>query len=774
MVDPESESEDVEPAENSTNSNNLKVRKVAIGMTHSLCLTECGRLFGWGLSGHGQLGSIATKKRVAAPTALGDFEGGSIADIECFGQCSVIQIEQKGVYVMGFNDALFDGKVHREPHHVQLSGERVRRFGCSRRDFVVLTATAISAVSPSIAVAQGTELVIRGHGVYRTPHRPMVQFVVSSEDQQNATTLTKEARFIQLDDDEQLCLSVTSPDLRAHSAAFPLTVQMSVAPDGRHFSEAQELWAVAVPGDDEQFAISPQCGAEEGNVQCTVTSSTEYISAIASRVNLENIRVRFVGKEEEADYAVDARVDGQGQIGFGTPPMARGLYQVEVAVDGQQFVDIHCAFRSYKVECTQCAPEMLDLSKQTGDGVVDLELSVCGFLPVDATRVALKCASKSGDAASFTAECVYESQSARDIAAAELESKKEFEAQRTAIRSKEEEELDAVKASLRAEEDEHEERVAKMEREKKKKKKAEELEQWESERKQEADRWAETLRARAKAQREIARKCKRELMFSEKAESEIPRRLEADPNGEGLIRCKVDTAKLRGWPQPNDIQLMITLNGSLFSNLCSIRSIHPRIKQMAPRLGALSESTAIRMVVEGFNVEEAADTALTVTVRDDTAERETEIESVDVAVDAAGCSVVNVQVSGLTAVGEKVITLKYGDSFQIPAAFLLFDALKITAVSPKEVAVGGAGKMTLDFSGDLDGHFVDDVFVRITANEQSVVLKGVLNDDGNGVAVEWDGEEQSLAAIGAAKKAQIELSFNEQQWVAAKQTIALK
>lgn len=281
------------------------------------------------------------------------------------------------------------------------------------------------------------------------------------------------------------------------------------------------------------------------------------------------------------------------------------------------------------------------------------------------------------------------------------------------------------------------------------------------------------MRVRAKTERVITRKYKKEIMLLDKRESEIPKRDEVDPNGEGYVVCKVDAAKLKEWTQPSNVQVMITLNGALYTNLYPIRCISPRIKRMSPRLGLLSGSTTISIVFEGFEMKEDDDTAFTVSVRD-TAEDEKQIEAFEQTKDESECPVITFDVSGLSVIGEKVITLQYGDLFNVFGTFLVYDAVKITAVSPKEVGVDGPGKMTLQFSGEIDSQFVDHVFVRIKANEQALMLTAALNEDGNAVEVEWDGEEQSMAAIGAAKKAQIEMSFNEQQWITAKPTVSIK
>jgi len=786
----DSECEDVENTVNLPNSKEdtktLKVRQVAVGMTHSLCVTECGSLFGWGLSSSGQLGTIQTKKSITTPTPITDFEGDRdhrIVGIECFGQCSVVHTERDGLYFMGFNNALFDGKMHRVPFHLEFGTfgtQRVERFGCSRRDFVVLTATTISTVSPSIVVAQGTEIVIRGHGIYRTPHTPMVRFVLNSGSN-DVITLINEARFVEHDEnEEELCLVACSPDLTERALTFPLTAQMAIAVDGTHFSDPHELCIIGGPGPNDTFEIEPQCGDQEGNVKCFISSSTGYFSG---DFVLEDIKVRFVGTEQDSEHILSAELNKERQIECTTPSLAGGLYKVELAMDGQRFTDIQCAFRSYKVECAECVPEIVDLSRFAEDsedpehggvGTIDLEFKVNGFLPVDPSRVCLKLVSKADPMNMIRiSKFVYESQSARDITASGLESKNEFERQRKEFRDQEKEELSALKETQKAEDDEHEQRVAKLEKEKKKKKKPADVEAWEAEFKQETDQWEETLKEHAKARREITRKFKRQIMLLDKRESEVPKRDEADPNGEGYIRCKVDTADLKGWTLPSDVQAMITLNGMLFSDLCSMQCIHPRIKQISPRLGSLSDSTKIKIIVEGFDMKEAEATDFKVSVQD-TPEEEKVVDQIEVLRDEAGQTIIAVDVEGLTVVGEKMVTLKYGDLFQIPCAFSVHDAVKITAVTPKEVGVDGAGNLTVLFSGDIDGKFVDQVFVRIAANEKTVVLKGVLSEDGGGIEARWDGEESSLESVGAAKKAQVEISFNEQQWITAKMAVCIK
>jgi len=810
LPDPDPESavqtaqcEDVEDQNNDGNPKNnenpkfYKVTKVALGMTHSLCLTECGQLMGWGLSTNGSLGSILSDKMTTTPAVIPDFSGSTVVDIECFGQCSVIQVENKGIYIMGFNDHLFDGITHRIPFHVPLGDQlTVECFGCSRNDFVMLTATSISTVTPTIATAAGTEMVISGDGMYRTSHSPTVRFVIQSATDE-PMTLIQDARFMEsTDDSNALCVVVDSPDLSGYALSaltLPTTAQMAIALDGCHFSADHSVWIVPQPDHDHQFEITPQCGDIGGNAQCIISSPTEYISSIAAKVKLEDIKIRFVGKHKLSDTDSDDTVDtvsaamtDHGQIECMTPAMARGLYSVEMAIDGQRFHDIECAFRSYKVECTQCIPNTIDLSKYGADDKsVDLELKVYGFLPIDSSKVAMKCMSLSGDHG--ISEWLYESQSARNIHDEELKNKKEAEGKREEFKRKEMEELEALKQGQGEEEEAHNERVSKMEKEKKKKKKAAEVEEWETAMKQEMDEWAERLSERAKAQREITRKYKKEMMFLDKKEAQIPKQEEVDPDGEGFISCKVDSATLREWKTPSDVQVMITLNGSLFSTLWTMPLIHPRIKQMAPRLGLLSESTTIRMVLEGFELNDTVDEEkghrFKVTVRENAAGNEEEKEEKEItdgieveSDDESGCTVITVKVSGLSTVGEAVITLKYGTLFEIPCSFLVHDMVKITGVSPKELSVDGPGKMTVQCANmqDIDGQFVDQIFVRINGNEKSMTLMGSLVDDECGIEVKWDGEQQSMATIGAAKKAQIEVSLNEQQWITAKATVSIK
>lgn len=773
-------------------ADSLKIRKVAIGAAHRLCVTERGQLMGWGLSAHCQLGTAAAAaKRVPSPSALSEFDGLCVADIECFGLCSVVQVESGGLHVMGSNDALFGGG---EAVHRQLFDQHtVARFGCSRRDFAVVTASTTSSVAPSICAAKGTELEIAGHGIYRTPHRPMVRFEAES------TVRTEEARFVE-SAAGALCLAVSSPDLSAHSASFPLAVRIAVAPDGRHFSDALDCWAVAAPDSEQRFEIAPQCGDAEGGTQCTVSSPTQYISRVSALAagNLKDIRLRFVGcdgaehtvRGEAVSVGDDGDGDGDGAvIRCTTPSMARGLYRVQLAMDGQRFAAIPCAFAVHRVRCSRCTPKTIDLSKwpQGGDSdaerhrMLALELKVSGFGAADPERLRLRVVAEGQPTATVITECRYESQSARDIAAEELATKKEFARRLEECRRGETEELEAAEEAAAAEDEDRAQRVRAMEGAKKKKKGAD-LAAAADEMEREAERWADTLSARQRARREVTRKFKTRRMRieGEEAAARRTRRSESDPDGDGFILCEIDTAALAEWAQPSALRLALAVDadGAQFADLWRIVSIRPRVRTMSPRLGVLSESTAVRMCCDGFEVGAAQRSDFEVAVRDTPDAEERGIESFELCADGAADAVtvaVTVPPAEPPVGGERFIVLKYREEFQIEAAFWSHDAVKISAVSPKEcAATDSEATISVSISGEIEKRFVDRCWLRISANGETVELKAALSADGGGIEALLDAEQNSLALLGAAKKAQIEVSLNGQQWVAAKQTLALK
>ena len=116
----------------------VEIQKISMGFGHSLCLTKCGKLYGWGLCEYGQLGSAAQEtKAIITPVQLKQFSDYDIRDVECCGLYTVIQTKYK-IFVLGYNDSLFNKKRNIQPYQVILTDERVQYFGCSRYDFAVI------------------------------------------------------------------------------------------------------------------------------------------------------------------------------------------------------------------------------------------------------------------------------------------------------------------------------------------------------------------------------------------------------------------------------------------------------------------------------------------------------------------------------------------------------------------------------------------------------------------------------------------------------------
>merc|ERR1712129_162185 len=127
-----------------------------------------------------------------------------------------------------------------------------------------------------------------------------------------------------------------------------------------------------------------------------------------------------------------------------------------------------------------------------------------------------------------------------------------------------------------------------------------------------------------------------------------------------------------------------------------------------------------------------------------------------------------------TKFDEKEICIKYKEMCEIKSMFLAHDLVKITSVSPNSFALNEAGKMMIKFDTkqQIDNKYVSKCEIKMSANDKSVVLCGNLSDDGKCIEAEFN--DECFGDIGAAKKAQIEISFNNQQWVKAKATLSLK
>jgi len=533
-----------------------------------------------------------------------------------------------------------------------------------------------------------------------------------------------------------------------------------------------------------------------GDIQCVITDRSQYISALTATPDLplNHLTVQLVAStfrddndenKQQQTYVVNASVcDGDANaIQFVLPPLNVGTYRVFLALDGpQNFVDIHQSFTVYNVQCMQCSSDIINLSDSENE--IDLEIEVVGFAYTDRKNIKLKFSADShavdedenenetANKHAFIQDAIYESQSARDIAANEAKTKQEYEAKRGEIETAKSEELQTLAVSAKSEDEAREKWLAQTEKDRKKKKKPADLEAFEAEIQSKNDEWTQKLKERESAQREIERKYRKQLVSLNKAESRLESAKPSEQDdGHGYIRCKLDVCKLRQWQQPCSVQIGITCNGALYSALCSITSIRPRVSRVSPKLGLFSAATKVKLYVAGFTLDAVNKLDLQVCIEDEQVD-EFEIGRDDA---ANGECFVAMTVNAFKSNGVKVIKIKYGQVFEIAATFWAHQVIKIASVLPKEWSVAEDGEVKIQFAAELNEEYVeDDVQVEIKANEHKIVWTSALElSTENKKECKVQIDSGLLGTVGTAKKAQCQISLNRQQWIAAK-PVAIK
>merc|ERR1712129_157432 len=204
-----------------------------------------------------------------------------------------------------------------------------------------------------------------------------------------------------------------------------------------------------------------------------------------------------------------------------------------------------------------------------------------------------------------------------------------------------------------------------------------------------------------------------------------------------------------------------------------IQTIDPKIEFLSPSLGLFSDTTNVKIFVNGFDIASIDENDLQITVAD-TNDKVMAIETFEVQQNEKNESFILTTLGKFTKFDEKEICIKYKEMFEIKSMFFAHDAIKITSVSPNSFALNEAGKVMIKFDTkqQIDKKYVSECEIKMSANDKSVVLCGNLSDDGKCIEAEFN--EECFGDIGAAKKAQIEISFNNQQWVKAKATVSLK
>merc|ERR1712013_323423 len=153
--------------------------------------------------------------------------------------------------------------------------------------------------------------------------------------------------------------------------------------------------------------------------------------------HLSDLKIKLINGDDIS--VLDAAIcesDSPNSLKFTTPAMHRGEHRVLLAIDGQNFIDTETKLIGYEIECVECSPNLIILSECAPEQqTLDFEMRVRGFVAADSEHIKIKFVG--ADEKSFVTECAYESQSFRDIAAAELETKALYEAKRTEIDSEE-------------------------------------------------------------------------------------------------------------------------------------------------------------------------------------------------------------------------------------------------------------------------------------------------------------------------------------------------
>eukprot|EP01084_Bolivina_argentea_P216147 367232_1 len=765
------------------NDNDIKIRKISIGLAHSLCLTTCGRLYGIGLTTCGQLGIDAIdaykNKKVSRPLYLKQFKNDIIYDIGCCGLYTVICTENNGIYILGFNDCLFNKIQHIYPFKINLTHQKIQYIGFSRYDFAVITASNISTIQPSICCSNGSYIDIQGHGFNKTAFTPTVKFVIKhNNNNDNEIVEIQKGELVEIEDDFRVC--VTTPNIQemhtVYNIEYPCKMQVFVAIDSKFYSDPFDMFVIENPKTSTIFNISPNCGDINGKLKCIITDESNFISDLTNidHLKLENIVIKLMN--DESVYVLEGTLNlNNKSIEFIIPSINKGKYQVLIALDGSQFINTKNIFIGYDIKCIECKPNNIVLCEYNAENVLDIEIKVSGFVANNPDHVKLKFVTENVNDDDekmncFISDCLYESQSARDIVENEKKINEMYEKKISEIENNKENQLKQLIESRKEKDEEREKWLAQTEKDRKKKKKPTDIEAFEEEVKKVNDEWAEILKERENETRQINRKCRKEIALMNKEKNEIPKEEEKD-NGDGYIKCTIDISKLKQWKQPNNIKIKITSNNILYSDLYSIESIDPQIKQLSPNNILISDSTQIKMYIAGFylkNIEKQDDLKICIK---DTEEKMIEVEECEINNDD---NCISMTIDKQLSIGEKQIMIKLKQLFEINSMLLVYDTVKVSNIIPKDFTMNEVSKIKVDFATEINTKYIDECYLKINANDKSLILKGIISDDGKSMESEFNDAENSLTNIGAVKKAQIEISFNNENWMKVKPTISVK
>ena len=215
------------------------------------------------------------------------------------------------------------------------------------------------------------------------------------------------------------------------------------------------------------------------------------------------------------------------------------------------------------------------------------------------------------------------------------------------------------------------------------------------------------LNERANKIRAVERECKKQIWSINFNETKLEKEKEND-DGHGYLKCHIDINKLKEWRNPCNIQIKMTSNGIMYSDLYSIQSINPEIKEIRPKMGLFSDTTEIKMFIDGFDLNNTDKDDMGISIND-VEETMVDIEQFQIETDENSNSFVvfNAPPFSKDGHGEKKINLKYKDLFEIETVFLAHNIIKIASIEPKIFTISEGGEMKIEFGNELDLKYFD-------------------------------------------------------------------
>ena len=136
----------------------------------------------------------------------------------------------------------------------------------------------------------------------------------------------------------------------------------------------------------------------------------------------------------------------------------------------------------YNVECMKCEPENIILSNyDENTKTIEMEIEVKGFVKDNPDNIKMKFVCDDESSSSFITDCIYESQSLRDIAMKEAEMAQKFQSQRDEAEKNKADRIEELELKNKEQDEEREKWLAQMEKDRKKKKKQEDIDAFNAE-----------------------------------------------------------------------------------------------------------------------------------------------------------------------------------------------------------------------------------------------------------------------------------------------------